>query len=107
MCGTFVRWSAALVLAVAFLTPAALQADQPLECPGSSYAPCHYNFPLIWNFCARCRFRRHAVDEPPPPANMDYYEYRSHCPYAEPAALLGFASLTQRAKLAAQASGGQ
>jgi hypothetical protein len=99
----FASWSAALVIAIGISTPGVIQADPLSDCPGSSYSPCHYNFPLIWNLCARCRSRRHADAGLPPPVNLSYYEYRSHCPYADPAALSGFPSLTQRAKLAAQA----
>jgi hypothetical protein len=107
MFGKFTRLGAGLVVAVEILTPAICRADALCDCPGSSYAACHYNFPLLWNLCAHCRFRRHAEAEPPPPVNEYYYDYRSHCPYADPAVLAGFPSMTQRAKLAARASGGQ
>ena len=90
---------AALVLALQFFTPALLHADSPCECPGSSYSPCHYNFPLPWRCCARIRSHWHSAVEGPPPVSNSYYEYRSHCPYAAPASQLGFPSIIQRSKL--------
>ena len=93
-----ISWFAALVLV---LPPGAapVHAQSCDDCPGSSYAPCHYNFPLLWKACARISSHWHATPEPPPPFSTSTYEYHSHCPYAAPAALLGFSSLTQRAKL--------
>lgn len=94
-----VRCFVALVLASFILAPAAAVAEPVCDCPGSSYAPCHYNFPLLWNFCAYLSFHWHKVSEPPPPFTSSYYDYRSHCPYADPGALLGFPSITYRSLL--------
>jgi hypothetical protein len=95
-------WSATLVLAAGLFAPGAGRAESPSPCPGSSYSPCHYNFPLAWRLCAHVRSYWHSEPEAPPPFSQNVYEYRSHCPYVEPAALLGFPSLTQRSKLAAK-----
>jgi len=91
---------AALVLAVGLFVPAASRGDAPCDCPGSSYAPCHYNFPILWNLCAHLRFHWHAPPEAPPPYSDSFYEYHSHCPYVEPATQLGFPSFHLRSKLA-------
>jgi hypothetical protein len=99
MSGKFACWCGVLVFAVLILAPAAVQADPQADCPGSSYTPCHYNFPLLWKGCARLSSRWHATREAPPPFSTNYYEYRSHCPYAVPAVLLGFPSLVQRSRL--------
>ena len=99
MIGRRMGWWATFLFAAELLLPAAVLADAPCDCPGSSYAPCHYHFPLLWRFCAHVHFRWHAEPEAPPPYSESYYEYRSHCPYAAPAVLLGFPSLTQRSKL--------
>jgi hypothetical protein len=96
-----VRSWAALVLMAVLSVPTLVHADPPCACPASSYSPCHYNFPLAWRFCARVRQYLHGEAEAPPPYSDAFYEYRSHCPYTDPAALLGFASLVQRSKLAA------
>ena len=98
-----VRYCLAPVFAVLFLAPAAVMAQPVCDCPPSSYAPCHYNFPLMWNLCAHLSFHWHRVTEPPAPFSLSYYDYRSHCPYAEPAALLGFPSIVQRSKAAPEA----
>jgi hypothetical protein len=100
MTGKLVRGCSALVLTVLVLAPSAVQAQPWCDCPGSSYAPCHYNFPLVWNFCAHLSFHRHVGSDPPPPFSSSYYVYQSHCPYADPAALLGFPSVAQRSKAA-------
>jgi hypothetical protein len=100
MTGKLVRSCLALLLAGLLLAPAAVMAQPVCDCPGSSYAPCHYNFPLLWNVCAHLSFHWHRATEPPPPFSLSYYDYRSHCPYANPSALLGFASIVQRSKTA-------
>ena len=105
MTGRLVCWWATCVLAAVLLIPAAVKAEPPCDCPGSGYSPCHYNFPLVSRFCAR--FHWHAAPEESPPFSQSFYEYRSHCPYAAPAALLGFPSLTQRSKLASSGNAGQ
>jgi hypothetical protein len=105
MTGKQVRLRATLVLAAVLWVPTTLHADLPSDCPGSSYSPCHYNFPLAWRFCARVGQRWHAEPEGPPPYSENFYEYRSRCPYADPAALLGFSSLVQRSKLASNGAG--
>jgi hypothetical protein len=102
-----VNWCMAVAIAVEFLAPVAVRAEPARDCPGSSYAPCHYNFPLLWNLCGRHAFRRQAAMEAPPPFSVNYYEYRSHCPYVAPAALLGFPSMTERARLASDTSTGR
>jgi hypothetical protein len=98
---------AALLLATYLLPAPAVRAQPVCDCPGSSYAPCHYNFSLLWSFCARLSFRRHAPAEMPPPFSASFAVYRSHCPYADPAALLGFPSMVQRSKLDASATTGR
>ena len=107
MIGKNVSCISVLVIAVGLLAPALIRADPLCDCPGSSYSPCHYNFPLLWNLCSCIHFHRHAAPEAPPPFNDNYYDYRSHCPYAAPAVLSGVPSITQRSKLAAEASPGQ
>ena len=107
MTGKRIGWWAALVMAAELLVPAVVRADPLCDCPGSSYSPCHYNFPLLYNLCAHVHFHRHAAPEAPPPYSLSSYDYRSHCPYADPAALLGFSSLTQRSKLASRNGTGQ
>jgi hypothetical protein len=99
MTGKSTGCCAALVLAFQLLAPAVVQADPLGDCPCSSYSPCHYHFPLLWKLGAHLHFHWHAASEPPPPFSGSFYEYRSHCPYAEPAALLGFPSIIQRSKL--------
>src|SRR5260370_3804238 len=79
MTGKVVCWGAALVLAAELLVPAAVQAEPSCDCPGSSYSPCHYNFPLVSRFCAR--FHWHAAPHEPPPFSQSFYEHLSHCPY--------------------------
>jgi hypothetical protein len=98
---------AVLLFAAHLLTAPAAQAQPVCDCPGSSYSPCHYNFPLLWRFCACLSFRCHAPAEMPPPFSASFYVYRSHCPYAAPAALLGFPSMVQRAKLDGSAAPGR
>lgn len=107
MTGKRMRWWTALVLVTGLLAPTAVQAEPWCDCPGSSYSPCHYNFPLAWRLGAHLHFHWHAAPEAPPPSSWSFYDYRSHCPYADPAVLLGFPSLTQRAKLAARNTTGQ
>jgi len=74
MTGKFVCSCAAVLLAVELLAPAVVWADPLDSCPGSSYSPCHYNFPLLWNLSAHHAFRWHAAPEPPPPYSGSYYE---------------------------------
>jgi hypothetical protein len=98
---------AALLLAAQLLAAPAVQAQPVCDCPGSSYAPCHYNFPLLWNLCAYFSFHWHAPADMPPPFSDSFYQYRSHCPYADPAALLGFPSITVRTRLDSSVSAGR
>lgn len=106
MTGKFICWCAALLLATQLLAATAIPVQAADDCPGSSYSPCHYNFPLLWRLCAHISGRWCAPAEMPPPFSDSYYDYRSHCPYADPAALSGFPSLTQRSKLATGANSG-
>ena len=107
MSGKRIGWWAAWVLVAELLVPVAARAEAPCDCPGGSYAPCHYNFPLLWRLSSHLHFHWNTTTEAPPPFSVSYYEFRSHCPYAYPTELLGFPSITLRGKAEARESARQ